>query len=92
MRDIVQEGNGFYIREDGAPIAEITYAQPGENTLVIDHTYVAESLRGQGIAEQLVQRVVSYARENGKKIIPACSYAHASFRRHKEYHDVWQQE
>ncbi|GGD97986.1 GNAT family N-acetyltransferase [Paenibacillus nasutitermitis] len=91
MRETIMEGNGFVVREDGEAVAEITFVPSGEDALVIDHTYVSEALRGQKIAEDLVKRVVEYARETNKQIIPACSYALAQFRRHKEYQDIWKQ-
>ncbi|WP_068618189.1 GNAT family N-acetyltransferase [Paenibacillus tuaregi] len=90
MRDTVQEGNAFVIKENGSVIAEVTFQAAGDHTIVIDHTYVAEEMRGQKLAEDLIRRVVEYARESNQKIIPACSYADAQFRRHKEYQDVWQ--
>ncbi|CAM4401437.1 GNAT family N-acetyltransferase [Paenibacillus tarimensis] len=91
MQEMVKEGNGFVIRQDGEVVAEVTYVPSGTNALIIDHTYVTESMRGQKLAENLVKKVVEYARENDRKVVPACSYAYAQFRRHKEYQDVWQQ-
>lgn len=41
----------------------------------IDHTYISPGLRGQGLADELVRKVIDYAREEELKIIPACSYA-----------------
>lgn len=90
MRETVQESNAFVIKEDGSVIAEVTFKPAGEGILLIDHTYVAEEMRGQKLAEDLVRRVVEHARETNQKIIPACSYADAQFRRRKEYEDVWQ--
>ncbi|MNH98261.1 Acetyltransferase (GNAT) family protein [compost metagenome] len=90
MRETIQEGNAFVIKEDGSVIAEVTFKPFGEGTIVIDHTYVAEEMRGQKLAEDLIRRVVEHARETNQKIIPACSYADAQFRRRKEYEDVWQ--
>ena len=90
MSELIKQGNGFVIQENGEMVAEITFIPQGD-TLIIDHTYVSEALRGQKIAEALVKRVAEYARETNKKIIPACSYAHALFKRKSEYHDVWKQ-
>lgn len=90
MRETIQEGNAFVIKENGSVIAEVTFKPVGEETIVIDHTYVAEEMRGQKLAEDLVRRVVEHARETNQKIIPACSYADAQFRRRREYEDVWQ--
>jgi uncharacterized protein len=91
MSELIKQGNGFVVQENGEMVAEITFMPLGDDTLIIDHTYVSEALRGQKIAEALVKRVVDYARETNKKIVPACSYAHAQFKRKSEYHDVWKQ-
>ncbi|MFB9325093.1 GNAT family N-acetyltransferase [Paenibacillus aurantiacus] len=89
MRETLQEGNGFIIRENGTAVGEITYAEDGPDTLIIDHTYVDPSMRGQKLGDELVRQVVDHARASGKQIVPACSFAHALFRRHKEFGDVW---
>ena len=34
--------------------------------VIIDHTYVSDELRGQGIGEALVEQMVVFAREQGK--------------------------
>lgn len=87
MRELIQQGHGFVVQEDGKTVAEMTYALDGQ-TMTIDHTFVAEELRGQKIADQLAQAAVEYAREHDYKIIPACSFAEAWFRRHKEHGDL----
>lgn len=47
------------------------------------------SLRGQGVAQQLVVAVVEEARRNGQKIRPICSYAVVFFQRFADqYQDV----
>ncbi len=92
MREIIKEGNGFVMRENGEAIAEVTYMPVEGEVLILDHTYVSPQLRGQKVAEELVRRVVEHARETHKMVVPSCSYAHAQFRRHKEYQDVWQRD
>lgn len=92
MRETVKDGNRFVIKESGEMVAEITFVPVANDTLVVDHTYVSPELRGQKLAEELVRRVVEHARQEKKKIVPSCSYAHAQFKRHKEYQDVWQRE
>ncbi|HUC92909.1 MAG TPA: GNAT family N-acetyltransferase [Paenibacillus sp.] len=91
MRETVKQGDGCVVKQDGEIVAEITYVPQGEDTLVIDHTYVDPSMRGQKLAEELVRQVVEEARATNKKIVPACSYAYALFMRKKEYGDVWRQ-
>lgn len=63
----------FYIGNKTNPDAIITYIE--NDIITIDHTYVSEDLRGQGIAETLLDKVVDYAKEKHKKILPVCSYA-----------------
>lgn len=42
---------------------------------ILDHTVVLPSHGGRGIARSLVLTIVAQAREQGKKIVPVCSYA-----------------
>lgn len=58
--------------------------------MIIDHTVVDESLKGQGIAKRLVAKVVERMREEGRKIIPLCPFAKAIFDRTPEYSDIRQ--
>lgn len=55
-------------------IAEISYVWRNENTIVADHTWVDDCLRGQGVARKLLDVLVEFAREKQLKIIPTCSY------------------
>lgn len=83
----------FYVGEDiKDPEAEITFVQSGSNRLVIDHTYVAKELRSQGIAQQLLEQVVLYAREHDKYIIPLCPFAKKQMQKNEAYHDVLQKQ
>lgn len=74
--DFLFDHNRFYLGPDpSAPLAEITFVKRGEHTLVVDHTFTEPSLRGQGIARRLVDRVALYAREQGFKVGATCPYA-----------------
>jgi predicted GNAT family acetyltransferase len=91
--DIVHEDRGRggrFIAGEGQAQAEMTYSPAGlQDALVFDHTFVPESLRGQGIAEKLVEAGVAYARAQGLKVVPACSYVRRLFERHPErYADI----
>ncbi|WP_010651491.1 GNAT family N-acetyltransferase [Oceanobacillus massiliensis] len=89
MATINKGANKFYVGDNVRnPLAEITFVESGEERLVIDHTYVSSDLRGQGIAGQLVENVVLYAREAGKKILPLCPYAKNKMEENEAYHDV----
>ncbi|NWF90449.1 MAG: N-acetyltransferase [Ignavibacteriaceae bacterium] len=56
-----------------------------DNILDLNHTYVPYQLRGKGIAGKLVEAALEYAKQNGFKIIPSCSYVDVYFQRHPEY-------
>ncbi|GGF66425.1 N-acetyltransferase [Paenibacillus albidus] len=88
---IDRQGNGFVLRIDTGPIGEITYVPHGEDTWIVDHTFVSPEHRGGNMARRLLDRVVEEARAEGKQIIPACSYALLQFKRNPEYADVWKQ-
>ncbi len=92
MHNIVENENGLAVQVDGEQKAEIGFGPYDDQSIIIDHTFVAEELRGQKVGEELVKRVVDIAREQGKTIVPACSYALAQFKRHEEYHDIWRKE
>jgi uncharacterized protein len=55
------------------------------NTMTITHTGVPESLGGRGIAGDLTRFALDAARKLGWKIVPACSYAEAFFKKHPEF-------
>lgn len=60
------------------------------NLLTVYHTEVDEIYNGKGFAKILLNKLVSYARENNMKIIPLCPYVHAQFKHHpEEFEDVW---
>lgn len=61
--------------------------------LTVYHTEVNPEHEGKGFAKILLEKLVSYARENNLKIVPLCPFVHAQFKRHPElYNDVWMKE
>jgi predicted GNAT family acetyltransferase len=87
--DIKKGSSCFYAGEsEEEPLAVIKFVDNYPNTIVIQSTYVAEELRGQNIARQLVQHVADMARKEQKKIVPFCSYVIALFNKTDEFDDV----
>ena len=67
--------------EKGKVIAEITF--PAHDAVAtIDHTFVDPSLRGQGIAAQLVQMAVEKIHADGNQVAATCPYAVAWLQKH----------
>jgi hypothetical protein len=87
--EIKEQKNAFYIGDSiGSAIAVITFQPKGEDAIVIDHTFVKEEYRKQGIAHSLVMKVADYARRENKKIVPQCSYAREMLTRDDRFEDV----
>lgn len=85
-----QHGRGgvFLAIEGDREIGEMSYAlQPG-GPMEVDHTWVDPSQRGRGLARQLVDAGVAYARASGLRIRPLCSYVVAVFREDASVSDV----
>lgn len=66
-------------------IAQVTFPAVKDGVVNIDHTFVDESLRGQGVAGQMMQAVANQLREQQQKAILTCSYAIKWFEKHPEY-------
>ena len=78
----------FFIEQDGEWIAEMTYQKSGDDTIIIDHTEVDESLQGKGVGKDLVEAGVKFARENNLKIVAQCSFAKKIIEATPEFQDV----
>ena len=76
MDGFIHEENRIYLEDAaGRTVAEITFPETSEGIYTINHTYVDDSLRGQGIASRLVQAAVEDIAERGGKVRATCSYA-----------------
>lgn len=89
--EIKQEDNSkkgkFFIELDGKEEAQMTYTYAGSNKIIIDHTEVSATLKGQGVGYKLVEASVVYMREKDIKVIPLCPFAKAVFEKKAEYLD-----
>jgi hypothetical protein len=52
--------------------------------MTMTHTGVPPALEGRGIAASLVAAALAYARAQGYKVNPLCSYVNAYMQRHPE--------
>lgn len=88
--ETVVSGQKILVLKDGTELAVATFPFINDAKDVIDLNTVVvdESLRGQGVAGNLVQKVVELSREKGWKIQPTCTYALAWFKKHTEHHDL----
>lgn len=88
-------GNGqglFYVNEGTELIGEMVVGIYGSDMTVF-HTEVSPQAQGQGLAKEMLDTMVEYARKNQLKVIALCPYVYAQFRRHPEtYADIWKKE
>jgi predicted GNAT family acetyltransferase len=78
----------FSVDEHGKLLAEITFPARDPHSVTIDHTFVHESLRGQGIASHLMELAYAYLKRQDQKIVATCSYAVDWFVKHPEKQDI----
>ncbi len=68
--------------------AEITYTITNEEAMDLDYTYVPETYRNKGLADQLVKAALEYARSQNIKVVPSCPVVEAYVKRHPDYDDI----
>ena len=74
--DFLKENNRIYIEDsNGKTLAEIEFEEIEKSVFNIYHTFVDESLRGQGIATKLVKKAVEEIKSRNGKATATCSYA-----------------
>ena len=72
---INEENRIYMIDGEGKLLAEVTFPETADGEFTIDHTFVDESLRGQGMASKLVQAAVDEIEARGGTVKASCSYA-----------------
>lgn len=85
---IVHDPNAleFFADIDGQrPVLQYRYA---DRVMTITHTRVPEALGHRGIAAELTRAALEFARGQGWKVEPACSYARAFMERNAQYADL----
>jgi acetyltransferase, GNAT family len=91
--EFIYETNRIYINdEEGKMIAEITFPLIGDKLVDIDHTYVSNVLRGQGIAGKLMEEAMKVIEKNGWRSNTSCSYAAYWKEEHPESLDLFSQD
>ncbi|MEA4939313.1 MAG: GNAT family N-acetyltransferase [Christensenella sp.] len=89
MNWIYEPGRVYGVDETNTCLAEATYVFLDNRTVDINHTYVDPSLRGQGVAGEMMEAVAQQLRQDGLKAVASCSYANAWLMNHRDsYADV----
>ncbi|WP_249869073.1 GNAT family N-acetyltransferase [Oceanobacillus saliphilus] len=83
-----EEVNRFVVKdEQDKEAGEVTFTRAGNHILIIDHTGVETAHRGQGLAEELVRKVVDKAKREELKIMPLCPFAKKEFEKNVAYQE-----
>jgi len=79
----------FYIEENNQKAGEMVVGI-SESALTVYHTEVIPEMEGKGLAKQMLDEMVDYARKYNLQVVPLCEYVHVQFKRHAdEYKDIW---
>ncbi len=78
-----EESRIYVDDENGKILAVIEFEKIDNNKYDIYHTFVDESLRGQGIASKLVEAAIKEIKARGGEVQATCSYAKTWIEKHK---------
>ena len=78
----------FFLESEGKKLASMTDSYAGPDKIIIDHTEVDDTLKGQGVGYKLVEPSVKFARNKNIKIMPLCPFANAVFNKKSDYNDI----
>jgi predicted GNAT family acetyltransferase len=68
-------------------IAFANYRQTPQ-AIIITHTETPRSLRGRGIASELVKGALEMIRADGQKVVAGCGFVVDYLSKHREYRDL----
>lgn len=72
----IKEDNKIYLQNaKQETVAEVTFYEIQNGVYNIDHTFVDESLRGQGIGNKLVEEAVKTIKRKGATVQATCPFA-----------------
>lgn len=87
----IEDEHRIVVFSDGKEAGFLEYTEEmrdGEKCWDACHTVTSPEFRGQGIAKVLVDELAKYAREEGVKVIPTCSYVQRKFSEDEIYDDI----
>jgi predicted GNAT family acetyltransferase len=82
------EAQRFAIDRDGLTALIQYRALDDGRTLDLYRTYTPPALRGNGLASQLTEHALHYARKHDLKIVPTCPFVATFIARHPEHRDL----
>jgi predicted GNAT family acetyltransferase len=77
----------YEIRVDGEQVGIADYVVDGD-LVVMPHTVIDPSRRGQGLAAVLVAAALDDIRSSGRRVVPSCWYVAEFIDAHPDYADL----
>jgi len=84
---IKNEERGCYEFHIDGDVAEADYREM-DGVVVLPHVGVPPHLEGQGVASQLVKKVLEDIKQQGLKVKPVCPFVVAYVKRHPEWQEM----
>lgn len=91
MTDTVRDNpdrHRFELQTD-AGLAFANYRRD-DRTITVMHTEVPRAVEGRGVGSALVKGMLDHIRQEGRKIVPLCSFVRSYINRHPDYQDLLQ--
>jgi len=83
-----RESGRRFVARTPSGLAFVSYVRPDDGTIELQHTVVPRADRGRGIGSALVRTAVSYARDQGLRVVPTCPFVKAWFEKNPGERDV----
>ena len=87
-----KSGNGgvLSLREEAEEVGRLTYTVfPEDKRMIISFVLVHPKFEGKGNGKLLVEEALKFARENGWKVYPHCSYSRSVMNRMEGIDDIF---
>ncbi len=82
-----EDAGRYDLTVDGVHAGHADYVVEGTR-IVMPHTVIDPSLRGRGLAAQLVGAALDDVRTQGRTVVPTCWYVAEYIDRHPEYAEL----
>ena len=85
MAEAMEAAKGKFEIEREGEVSYLAYETDGEGWISLLHTQVAPALRGRGIANELAQMGLDYAKDHELKVDVVCPIVFHYLNKHPEY-------
>ncbi|HEY8590005.1 MAG TPA: GNAT family N-acetyltransferase [Naasia sp.] len=83
----VRDRQRFTVHLDGEYAGLTQYVEHGDQRVFI-HTVIGDRFEGHGLGGRLVRTALDATREEGRRIVPVCSFVRRYVRDHPDWNDI----